>query len=253
MSGAPGGVLFDARHGARAGGAKPAMSRRGARWARHAYGLGLVLAAALALVQLGAARPGGIPLQPCTLGGAVEARCGTFRVPENRALSNGRTIKLRVAVRPHATAARAGPARLPHQRARGLGDRGRDRCTALSDANETRDIVLSTTGTPNRLPPLPRKPLAPHRHPLQLLRSTTTPIHDRPHEDSRLPPRYDQSTLRDLLGTPQYLLAHTRTLPRDPRRGPLRCPHLDLARTHPHRSCPCRRPPAAAFPLHDLE
>ena len=62
------------------------MRRGAAGWARPAHGLGLVLAAALALVPLGAARPGVIPLRPCTLGGAVVARCGTFRVPENRTL-----------------------------------------------------------------------------------------------------------------------------------------------------------------------
>ena len=44
VSGAPVGVLSTLDMGTRAGGAKPAMSRRGAGWARHAHGL--VLAAA---------------------------------------------------------------------------------------------------------------------------------------------------------------------------------------------------------------
>jgi pimeloyl-ACP methyl ester carboxylesterase len=39
------------------------------------------------------------PPEPCVVQG-VEARCGTFRVPENRARPNGRTIALRVVVLP---------------------------------------------------------------------------------------------------------------------------------------------------------
>ncbi len=46
------------------------------------------------------------PPQPCVVQG-IDARCGTFRVPENRAKPNGRTIGLHVVVLP----ARVGPAR----------------------------------------------------------------------------------------------------------------------------------------------
>jgi len=67
---------------------------------RPVHGLGLVLAAALALVPLGAAHPVDLPLRPCTLDGAVVARCGTLRVPENRGVAKGRTIPLRIAVVP---------------------------------------------------------------------------------------------------------------------------------------------------------
>ena len=141
------------------------MSRGAAWWARHAYGLGLVVAAALALVPLGGARPGVIPLRPCTLGGAVVARCGTFRVPENRSVASGRTIKLRVAVVP---ARDGGTSADPLVYLTG-GPGG----SAIADAiavhrlfsaeNETRDIVLVDqrgTGSSNLLEcPLPRKPL----------------------------------------------------------------------------------------------
>ena len=39
------------------------------------------------------------PPEPCVVQG-VDARCGTFRVPENRAEPNGRTIGLNVVVLP---------------------------------------------------------------------------------------------------------------------------------------------------------
>ncbi len=55
------------------------------------------------------ARSGKLVLGPCTGGGLPpDARCGTFEVPENRAVPNGRTIPLRVAVLPA-----TGPDRLP--------------------------------------------------------------------------------------------------------------------------------------------
>ena len=76
------------------------MTRRAAGWTQPAHRLGLVLAAALALVPLGAARPSATPLRACTLAGGVQARCGRFRVPENRGIANGRTIPLRLAVVP---------------------------------------------------------------------------------------------------------------------------------------------------------
>ena len=141
------------------------MRRIAAGWARPAYGLGLVLAAAVALVPLGAARPTEIPLRPCTLGGAVEARCGTFRVPEDRALANGRTIRLRVAVVP----ARDGGSSPDPLLYLAGGPGGSAIAGALGvqqvfwAANESRDIVLVDqrgTGSSNRLACLlPAKPL----------------------------------------------------------------------------------------------
>ena len=132
------------------------MTRRAARSVRLAHGLGLGLAAALALVPLGAARPGDIPLRPCTLGGAVEARCGTFRVPENRAAGNGRTIRLRVAVVP-ARNGRPSPDALLYLTGGPGGSAIADAAgirQLFSATNETRAIVLVDqrgTGSSNRL------------------------------------------------------------------------------------------------------
>jgi pimeloyl-ACP methyl ester carboxylesterase len=142
------------------------MTRTAAARRRPAHGVGIVLAAALALVPLGAARATGITLRPCTLGGgSVEARCGTYRVPENRAVPGGRTITLRVAVLPAAHGA-SSPDPLVYL-AGGPGG------SAIADAagvrqifgglNESRDIVLVDqrgTGSSHRLEcPLPGKPL----------------------------------------------------------------------------------------------
>ncbi len=132
---------------------------------RPAHGLGLVLAAALALVPLGAARPTELPLRPCTLGGAVEARCGTFVVPESRAAANGRTIRLRVAVVPARNGRPSSDALL--YLAGGPGGSAIAGAVGMSQlfstANETRDIVLLDqrgTGASNRLDcPLPKRPL----------------------------------------------------------------------------------------------
>src|SRR6187401_896975 len=114
------------------------MTRRAAGWTQPAHRLGLVLAAALALVPLGAARPSETPLRACTLAGGVQARCGRFRVPENRGIANGRTIPLRLAVVPGGSAI-----------AGAVGVR-----QLFSATNETRDIVLVDqrgTGSSNRL------------------------------------------------------------------------------------------------------
>lgn len=140
------------------------MTRRAVGWAGPAHRLGLVLAAALALVPLGAARSGEIPLRPCTLGSGIQARCGTFGVPENRALASGRTIGLRVAVVP----ARNGTPS-PHALLYLTGGPGGSAIAdaagvrqLFSDTNETRDIVLLDqrgTGASNRLDcPWPKKP-----------------------------------------------------------------------------------------------
>jgi pimeloyl-ACP methyl ester carboxylesterase len=142
------------------------MTRIAAARARPAHGVGIVLAAALALVPLGAAGTAGITLRPCTLGGgAVEARCGTYRVPENRAAPGGRTIALRVAVLPARDGA-SSPDPLVYL-AGGPGG------SAIADAagirqifggvNESRDIVLVDqrgTGSSHRLEcPVPKEPL----------------------------------------------------------------------------------------------
>jgi pimeloyl-ACP methyl ester carboxylesterase len=133
------------------------MTRTAAARRRPAHGVGIVLAAALALVPLGAARATGITLRTCTLGGgSVEARCGTYRVPENRAVPGGRTITLRVAVLPAAHGA-SSPDPLVYL-AGGPGG------SAIADAagvrqifgglNESRDIVLVDqrgTGSSHRL------------------------------------------------------------------------------------------------------
>ena len=130
--------------------------------------LGLTLAAALALVPLGAARPSATPLTACTLAGAVQATCATFRVPENRAVENGRTIPLRVAVVPARDESRSPDALL--YLAGGPGGSAIAGAAGVlqlfSETNETRDIVLVDqrgTGSSNRLEcPLPKKPLGAH-------------------------------------------------------------------------------------------
>jgi len=139
--------------------------RRAAGGVGPAHGLGLVLAAALALVPLGGARPGEIDLRPCTLDGAVQARCGTFAVPENRALASGRTIRLRVAVVPARDGGSSPDALLYLAGGPGgsaiAGARGMTQL--FSATNETRDIVLLDqrgTGSSNRLVcPPPKEPL----------------------------------------------------------------------------------------------
>jgi pimeloyl-ACP methyl ester carboxylesterase len=141
------------------------MTRRASAWRQPAHRLGLVLAAALALVPFGAARPNAIPLKACTLGGGVQAACGTFRIPENRAVANGRTISLRLAVIP----ARDGGSRPDALLYLAGGPGGSAIAGAVgmqrlfSETNETRDIVLVDqrgTGASNPLEcPLPKKSL----------------------------------------------------------------------------------------------
>ena len=144
------------------------MTVGAARPALAARRLGLVVAAALglALVPLGAATTRELPLRPCTLPGSVEARCGTFGVPENRAVEGGRTIDLRVAVVP----ARDGGSRPDPIVYLAGGPGGAATADALgvqqlfSSANASRDIVLVDqrgTGRSKRLDcPRPTKPLS---------------------------------------------------------------------------------------------
>jgi pimeloyl-ACP methyl ester carboxylesterase len=141
------------------------MMRRAAGWTRPAHRLGLVLVAAFALVPLGAARPSATPLAACTLAGAVQATCGTFRVQENRAIPSGRSIPLRVAVVP----ARNGGSRPDALLYLAGGPGGSAIAGAggvrqvFSATNETRDIVLVDqrgTGSSNQLDcPVPKRPL----------------------------------------------------------------------------------------------
>jgi pimeloyl-ACP methyl ester carboxylesterase len=142
------------------------MTRVAAARARPAHGVGIVLAVALALVPLGTARTGGIALRPCTLGGgAIEARCGTYRVPENRAVPGGRTIVLRVAVLPASDGA-SSPDPLVYL-AGGPGGSAIAGAVGISQIfgglHESHDIVLVDqrgTGSSHRLEcPLPTKPL----------------------------------------------------------------------------------------------
>jgi hypothetical protein len=125
--------------------------------------LTLALTAAVTLVPLGAGASASLPLVPCTLAGGVAARCGTFTVPENRALANGRTISLRLAV----VAARDGgtkPVPLVHITGGPGGSAIADAVRMLSTfsaVNESRDLVLVDqrgTGGSNRIEcPLPRR------------------------------------------------------------------------------------------------
>lgn len=83
------------------------------------------------------------PPEPCVVQG-IDARCGTFRVPENRAEPNGRTIGLNVVVvpaflkpaRPDAVAYLAGG---PGSAATA---NAADRATQLTVLSNTRDILL---------------------------------------------------------------------------------------------------------------
>jgi pimeloyl-ACP methyl ester carboxylesterase len=118
--------------------------------------MALAIAALLALAPLGAASPTELPLERCTLGGGVEARCGTFTVPEDRTQTGGRTISLRVAV----LSARDGGTK-PDPLVYIVGGPGgsavaeaRTVLTTFSEALESRDIVLVDqrgTGGSNRL------------------------------------------------------------------------------------------------------
>ena len=65
---------------------------------RRGRGVALVSVVATLVSTPGTAH-GAVPLRPCNVQG-VAARCGTFSVPENRAIVGGRTIALRVVVLP---------------------------------------------------------------------------------------------------------------------------------------------------------
>jgi pimeloyl-ACP methyl ester carboxylesterase len=143
------------------------MSAGAAGRALAARRLGLLVAAALglALVPLAAATAPELRLRPCTLRPSVEARCGTFTVPENRAVKGGRTIALRVAVIP---ARDGGTRRDPIVvLAGGPGGSAVESAFGMlqlfSSVNGARDILLVDqrgTGRSNALEcPVPKKPL----------------------------------------------------------------------------------------------
>ncbi len=85
-----------------------------------------------------------IALQTCRLSGAVEAECGTLTIPENRSLSDGRTLNLNIAVIP-ATSSFPEPDPL-FMLAGGPGQAATEAfgpyISLLEDLNETHDIVL---------------------------------------------------------------------------------------------------------------
>jgi pimeloyl-ACP methyl ester carboxylesterase len=125
----------------------------------------LVIVALLALAPLSAASPTELPLERCTLAGGVEARCGRFVVPEDRAETGGRPISLRVVVLP----ARDGGTK-PDPLVYIAGGPGGSAVaqaeavlTTFSEVLESRDIVLVDqrgTGRSNRLvcpPPAGRR------------------------------------------------------------------------------------------------
>jgi pimeloyl-ACP methyl ester carboxylesterase len=143
------------------------MSAGAAGRALAARRLGLLVAAALglALVPLAAATAPELRLRPCTLRPSVEARCGTFTVPENRGVKGGRTIALRVAVIP---ARDGGTRRDPIVvLAGGPGGSAVESAFGMlqlfSSVNGARDILLVDqrgTGRSNALEcPVPKKPL----------------------------------------------------------------------------------------------
>jgi pimeloyl-ACP methyl ester carboxylesterase len=103
----------------------------------------MILATALAAAALGTSP--GLPLRPCTLPGAVVARCGRLAVREDRRIPNGRKIKLFVAVvrawgpKPHSAPVfylSGGPGGAAASRDAAFA------VQALTPANRSRDLVL---------------------------------------------------------------------------------------------------------------
>jgi pimeloyl-ACP methyl ester carboxylesterase len=119
----------------------------------------------LALAPAGAGAPRALPLAPCTISGGIEARCGTFGVPESRADPDGRAISLRVAVLPaHAGVTKADP--IVHIAGGPGGSAIADARfvrSVFSAANASRDIVLvdqrGTGGSSSLTCPPPRTPI----------------------------------------------------------------------------------------------
>ena len=129
--------------------------------------IGVIIVCALALVPLGSAASPLLELAPCTLSGGVPARCGTFRVAEDRARPEGRAIDLRVAVLP-ATGSVVSPDPLVYIAGGPGGSAVDDAAFVLSvfgTVNRARDIVLVDqrgTGGSDRLAcPTPSPPVDP--------------------------------------------------------------------------------------------
>jgi pimeloyl-ACP methyl ester carboxylesterase len=142
----------------------PPVPRR-VRWPRRRFAwlvVGLVGVAAALGIVVGVDRAffsvetrWSWPPEPCVVDG-VDARCGTFEVPENRARPNGRTIGLNVVVLP----ARSKPARMDAVTylAGGPGDAATEDAAGLSQwlgaLNWERDILLiDQRGTGGSRPP----------------------------------------------------------------------------------------------------
>jgi pimeloyl-ACP methyl ester carboxylesterase len=129
--------------------------------------LAVALAALVAFVPASAGSQAVFPLAPCALAGGVDALCGTFGVPEDRAAADGRSLALRVAVLP----ARDGGSRADPLVYVAGGPGG----SAVADAawvaavfrslNESRDIVLvdqrGTGGSSPLVCPPPARGLRP--------------------------------------------------------------------------------------------
>jgi pimeloyl-ACP methyl ester carboxylesterase len=118
----------------------------------------------LALVPLGSAARDAVTLKPCTVGGGVAARCGTYTVPEDRAAPEGRSIRLRIAVIP-ARAPDPEPDPLVYitggPGSSAIADAAGFASSVFADVNATRDVVLvdqrGTGGSNRLLCPLPPK------------------------------------------------------------------------------------------------
>ncbi len=114
----------------------------------------LAAASAQAQAEAPGAKPLGLDLKPCALPGVEgEFRCGTFTVPENRALKDGRRLSLKVVVVP---ARAAKPAEPIFILSGGPGQAATEQAPFMvgSPQRETHDIVmldLRGTGEGTRL------------------------------------------------------------------------------------------------------
>ncbi len=186
------------------------------------------------------------PPEPCVVHG-IDARCGTFVVPENRTKPNGRTIGLNVVVLP--CVLEAGPTRRGHLsrwRAGGRGHRARGDAEPATDGCSTciATSCSSTSGGPGR-----SKPAPPRRDAVRDADGDGRPGCGA--GCARLPAaRRDRQLLRSDSGTglreaASLLGAHARPRGRDCGRCPLLRP---LRRQRPARPRPARRGAARRSP-----
>ncbi|HEX8905831.1 MAG TPA: alpha/beta hydrolase [Longimicrobiaceae bacterium] len=102
-------------------------------------------AAALLAVLLArpAAAQSGVRTEPCTLPGAIQARCGTLEVWENRAARSGRKIGIRFAVLPASgTATRDPVVPIPGGPGQATIETAPAYADELKELRDTRDILL---------------------------------------------------------------------------------------------------------------